>query len=421
MEQRLKVLISAHACSPDEGSEGGIGWNWAKQAARFHDVWVLTRSDNRHAIESEVTRRPIPNLRFIYHDLPRWLRFSKLRTSGIALYYLMWQLSAVPLCRHLHRQVGFDVGHHVTYGAQRYPSCLAWLPCPFVWGPVGGAGAGRAPFAFYPSFGVWGMIHELLRDASNLAMRIDPAVLSTMKRAKKIIPVTEEDKRALPEWAQAKSLVVCPIGMEKPLGVGRRGARQLGQGLSVLYVGRLHHWKGLRLAIRAFAEFLSRSPYSHFTLVGGRGSERRHLERAAASLGMGASIRFEGQLTREEVLEIYDRHDVLLFPSFHGSAGFVLIEAMSRCLPVICLNLGGAEMIVTDDVGIKVEAQSPAQAIHDLADALERLATNPELRTRLGKAGRRRVAGVFDWDLKGELLRDLYPSVARDEHSALQV
>ena len=70
--QRLtRVLISAYACEPQRGSEPGVGWHWAVEAARHHDVWVLTRSAFRDAIERETARRPVPGLRFAYFDLPR--------------------------------------------------------------------------------------------------------------------------------------------------------------------------------------------------------------------------------------------------------------------------------------------------------------------------------------------------------------
>ena len=54
MSKKLKILISAYACEPDKGSEPGVGWNWAKQISRFHEVWVITRKNNRPSIEKEL-------------------------------------------------------------------------------------------------------------------------------------------------------------------------------------------------------------------------------------------------------------------------------------------------------------------------------------------------------------------------------
>src|SRR5205085_2271257 len=102
---------------------------------------------------------------FIYHRAPGLVRLFGMGLLGEYLYGLVWQLTAIPLCRRWHRAVHFDVTHHVTIVSFHYPSCLAWLPCPFIWGPVGGCL--RAPAAFYPTFGARGVAQELIRDAFN--------------------------------------------------------------------------------------------------------------------------------------------------------------------------------------------------------------------------------------------------------------
>src|ERR1700720_4879126 len=51
MSLRLRVLLSAYACEPHKGSGPEVGWQWALQMARFHDVTVLTQSKNRPVIE----------------------------------------------------------------------------------------------------------------------------------------------------------------------------------------------------------------------------------------------------------------------------------------------------------------------------------------------------------------------------------
>jgi len=68
----MKVLMSAYACEPNKGSEPGIGWNWVLETARLgHEVWVLTRANNRANIETELAKLPpIKNLKFLYYDLP---------------------------------------------------------------------------------------------------------------------------------------------------------------------------------------------------------------------------------------------------------------------------------------------------------------------------------------------------------------
>jgi hypothetical protein len=125
---RLRVLMSAYACEPERGSEPGVGWNWVQQIGRFEEVWVITRANNRQAIEDAPATQLLPNVHFIYFDLPRWSCFWKRGVRGIHAYYYLWQLGAYFVARKLHRKVGFDLVHHVTFVNYWMPSFLALLP-----------------------------------------------------------------------------------------------------------------------------------------------------------------------------------------------------------------------------------------------------------------------------------------------------
>ena len=71
----LKVLMSAYSCEPGRGSEPGIGWNVAREMAKYHDIWVITLVNNRELIEAELERNPLQRLHFVYYELPNWSRF----------------------------------------------------------------------------------------------------------------------------------------------------------------------------------------------------------------------------------------------------------------------------------------------------------------------------------------------------------
>jgi hypothetical protein len=143
--KRLRVLASAFACAPGGASEqfgGGeliLGWNVVQQLARFHDVWVLTHSQNRGAIEKGVQEKGQHCLRFCCLRLPGLLEHLKSVQGGIQFYAYLGQLRAYFVVRKLHRQVGFDVFHHVTYANDWMASFIgALLPVPYVRGPGGG-------------------------------------------------------------------------------------------------------------------------------------------------------------------------------------------------------------------------------------------------------------------------------------------
>jgi len=103
--------------------------------------------------------------------------------------------------------------------------------------------------------------------------------------------------------------------------------------------------------------------------------------------------------------------DTFLFPSLRDGGGAVVVEAMAAGKPVICMDLAGPGMHVTEDCGFKIPPRSPDEAIELMTQALERLYHDRELRVRMGHAGRARAEQVYSWDHLGERLRKIYEEV----------
>jgi glycosyltransferase involved in cell wall biosynthesis len=182
----------------------------------------------------------------------------------------------------------------------------------------------------------------------------------------------------------------------------------------VVSLGDLLHLKGFELGLRAFAQFQKKFPQSEYWLMG-EGPERKRLQRIVQELGVEKSVKFWGRIPRAEVLKKLEQCDALVHPSLHDSGGWVCLEAMAAGRPVVCLDIGGPGLQVSVQTGVKVKAIDPKQAITEMATAMENLAVNPELRERMGQAGRARVRELFAWDKKGEWLRALSAQIARVE------
>ncbi len=86
----------------------------------------------------------------------------------------------------------------------------------------------------------------------------------------------------------------------------------------------------------------------------------------------------------------------------------MVVEAMAAGKPVICVDLGGPGMHVTEDCGVKVAPLSPEQVVGDLAAALERLGRDNELRLQMGAAARKRAEQLYHWDRLGERMLEIY-------------
>ena len=91
----MKILLSAYACEPNKGSEPEVGWKWATTLSGLgHEVYVVTRSNNKENIQNYLNKNHISNLIFIYFDYPKWfIKIVKGKSNQYSyLYFLLWQI-----------------------------------------------------------------------------------------------------------------------------------------------------------------------------------------------------------------------------------------------------------------------------------------------------------------------------------------
>jgi glycosyltransferase involved in cell wall biosynthesis len=402
----LKILISAYACEPEKGSEPGVGWNWAKQIAKFAEVWVITRKYNRAVIEEELKKNSEPNLHFVYVDLPKWMRFWKKRQRGVHLYYLLWQFAAYFQARRLLKEIKFDIAHHITFVNDWLPSFLAFLPIPFVWGPIGSNQP--MPFKFLPH--KKSKFLEFIRVTVQDIFRLfNPLFYLTLFKAKAIITI-RDIKNKLPFFLLSKKKFfhqsAIGIDIDDRLSVYKYTSKHT---INLISVGRLIYFKGFHLTLQAFCQAVKENNNMRLHIIGD-GMDNKFLENLAHKIKSKEHIKFLGNIPRENVLKIMSESDIFLFPSFEGG-GMVVLEAMACGLPIICLDYGGPGEMVTDECGIKVKPITPEQTINDLADALLKLVNDPELRRKMGEASRRRVREHYTWEKKGEFIKKIYENI----------
>jgi glycosyltransferase involved in cell wall biosynthesis len=178
----------------------------------------------------------------------------------------------------------------------------------------------------------------------------------------------------------------------------------------ILSAARLIALKGYGLAIQAFKPFADQHADAKMVIMG-EGPELPRLEKLVRSLQLSRQVLFPGWIARNALLDAMCSCDVFLFPSLRDGGGAVVVEAMAAGIPVICMDLAGPGMHVTEDCGIKIPARSPDETIELMAQALERLYQDKELRVKMGQAGRARAEQVYSWDYLGARLFMIYQEV----------
>lgn len=403
----MKILISAYACEPNRGSEPGVGWHTVWELAKHHQVWVLTRPDDgRPAIEEYLSNNPNPNLHFVYFTLPILGGFWQWGSIAFVLHYYLWQVQAYFVARRLHQTIGFDIAHHVTFVRYSTPSFVSLLPIPFVWGPVGGGEA--APQAFWRDFNLRAKIYEILRLFAHRVGELDPFVHLTAKRSAIVKVTTKDTAKRVSRLGTNKIEIVSEASLSlAEIAILDQLTLPEASPVRFISMGRLLHWKGFYLSLKAFAQ--SGLKDAEYWILGA-GVESEKLQQLAIELNIAHQVKFWGNLPRQETLTNLGQAHVLVHPSLHDSGGWVCLEAMAAGRPVICLDLGGPGVQVTPETGIKVPAHNPEQTVTDLATAMVTLAQDSQLRSQLGKAGKERVQKKYNWEVTGEQLAKLYQS-----------
>ena len=165
-----------------------------------------------------------------------------------------------------------------------------------------------------------------------------------------------------------------------------------GPGANLLFVGRLEPAKGAPILIEAFAAVLPRHPQARLTIVGD-GSARAALEAQALALGIAPSVRFLGYQPQKSVAQLLGDADVFVLPSFAEGLPVVLMEALASRVPVIATQIAGVPELVQDGISGFIV---PPGDLAGLTERMDRLLADPDLRARMGAAGRAKVEAEFD-------------------------
>lgn len=218
------------------------------------------------------------------------------------------------------------------------------------------------------------------------------------------------------EGAPRRKLHTVPYGMTyTPLSdEARRAARKdlregLGLAEDALIVGmacRLVEQKGLVYALRGFQPIADNIP-NVYLVIAGNGPLLRELQRETRSLGITPRVRWLGW--QSNVPGIMAGMDIFLMPSLWEGFGLVLLEAMSKRLPIVASDVSAIpEIVVHAETGLLVPPRDPEA----IADALQVLLNDDPLRRYMGLLGEDRLDTVYSVERMAEATLGVYRAVA---------
>ena len=247
-----------------------------------------------------------------------------------------------------------------------------------------------------------------------------PALDPYYKRLEKVLPMCSGVAALSPtlakQWSERfpflPSISVLPLITEdsKTLNVSVRPAAI--DETIFGFAARIEAGKGPLVLAEAVAQ-LRQSDKKVLVRLAGRGPALQEVKARVRELGLNGSWEFVGAYEGTVGCSAFMRTlDVFVLPSFAEGTSKSVIEAMAHGLPVITTNVGGSPDLITPDAGMLV-APGDSEA---LAQAMQRLASDPSLRKRMGAAARERYVKLFAPEAVLSVLLSTYSNVTGNGH-----
>ncbi|MUV88799.1 glycosyltransferase [Halapricum sp. CBA1109] len=241
----------------------------------------------------------------------------------------------------------------------------------------------------------------------------------------RIISTSEEMASVAERYVPDDIITVIPnavdTGYFKP-----QGHQDSGETLTILSVRRLNPKNGVQYLIDASPTICERVEDVEIIIAGNGGKDEmmEYLKNRVVEHGTEEHISFLGEVPNEQTRDLYDRSDIVVFPSSAESTSIACLEAMSMQCAVVASDISAyRSMLGSGKRGVLVELFDrntsdydapmilPEERIQSLAESIISLYENPERRQNLGREAREYVVTNHDWSIIAEKIEEEYYSV----------
>jgi glycosyltransferase involved in cell wall biosynthesis len=395
----FSVLINAYAVSPNHGSEAGMGWNWISNIANYCLVHVITEGEWRNEIVETVKNLPQGrNMHFYYISVSESIRKMCWNQGDWRFYYHYhkWQKKALTKAKEICANEHIDVLHQLNMIGYREPGLLWKIKdIPLIWGPVGGFGS--IPFNFSKEFGIKGAFKQVLKNFLNKIQLYQPNIYRAITKSRLILAAYSESMISLQRLRKERVILLNETGSGKIIQIDKDFYSDT---LSLIWIGKNVNRKALPIALKTMKCLTN---YSITLKVIGV-----DISSVNPSLLEGLSnVRFYPWIPHHEVQEHLEQSHILLFTSLHEGTPHVVIEALTKGLPVICHDICGQGDSIYETNGIKVNLINPEKSVEGFAKAILKLYEDRSLLNQLSQGAYLRAREI-SWEKKSLRLFKYY-------------
>lgn len=395
--RRLNVLINAYAVSPAKGSEPGMGWNWIINISKTCNIIVITESEFKDKIEFSLKSNDFgKNIKVHYIGVSEKVRKMCWNQGDwrFYFYYRIWQKKAYKKALEIIHDEKIDLIHQLNMIGYREPG-LMWKidHIPVVWGPVGGFG--KIPMAFVKTFKTKDAIHQLFKNLINKYQVYLPYISKAINNFNAIIACNSDAQKALSLFRNDNVNIINEAGtfIEQDLNSEKWDNPQL----KIIWIGRNIPSKSLDIAIEVMQ--LLKDFNIQLQIVGVNGESKEF-----------PNIIYKPWIPHQEVQQILSESHLLLFTSLYEATGTVVLESISKGIPVLCHNTCGQGDVIDNTCGVKIELLDRNYSVISFKNEIINLFHDRAKLESLSK-GALQKAKVLTWELNTEKLIKVYKNL----------
>ena len=186
----------------------------------------------------------------------------------------------------------------------------------------------------------------------------------------------------------------------------------------ILFLSHLIESKGVFILVEALNIIKERGLSFHCTMIGGEGDVTEdQMRKKIEKSGLIGYIDVAGKKYGEEKQKAFRRADIFVHPTFNDCLPLVLLEAMQNYLPIVSTPEGAISDVIEDGISGFLVPQRDAPA---LAEKLEVLIKDPDLRQKMGSAGRARYEAQFTLERFERRMVEILNQVAEKKTSGVR-
>lgn len=401
----MNVLYVSYSCDPYNGTEDKLGWSIPEESSKRNNVTVVTKEEHRASIEKYMKIHPDLVIDVHYIDVPQIYK-TVFRGFWYSMRMNIWNRRAFYVVKSLCKEKGIQIIHQVTPVEFRSIGNYGKIVnCKYICGPVGGAEYTPVALKDYTKGHTY---IENIRRAINWLYRVYYSLTGRLSSCDYLMLANQETKEYLYSCIRS-----CETEVMTEIGVGLDEISLIKESTSdirvFLVAGRLIYRKGHKLLFDALKQLPKDLDYQ--CRIVGSGSEMQQLQDICKNDPyLKKHVVFTGKIPYTQMEKEYKNADVLIMPSLRETTGSVILEAMSKGIPVVTINKYGGRVILDSDVAWLYDGSTKDEIVGSLALKIQECILEPKEVVRK-KQNAVNKARQYSWKNRCEKYQKIYERV----------